>query len=670
MNAVPAIDDRTAAAIRQAIGEAAAGRLGSACEIGERALEDGGDAIALNAMLGMFRCKAGEFETALQHLRPANEARPEDVSIALNLITALVESGRNEEAFALASPELAEADRTLTVARYRGYTAQLLGDSLAAAEAYETVVAAAPDDWQSWNNLGNARLLMGDFEGAIAAFRKSLAINPEPLEPWLNLSRALIKTGGLDEAEQHLRSVAASFPTNAQPLKELYDLMRLRDRSDEKLHEILEQAVARAPNDRELLLALGAHRMLAMQLEAAEQACRTVLKTDPHDADAWLDLATFCEHMAPEKLAPLLNEVEQAGVPSPVPEIVHAFVDRRDKKYSEGLAALENVPHDFKPWMVEDLRGQFLDKLGSYDEAFAAFTRMNEGEAAEPTEVVARAAYYRSVQRERLDAMTKDWLGSWKAGAVPTDRPSPVFLVGFPRSGTTLLDTMLMGHPDASVMEEKPVLDAISRELGGFDGIAGMDEQAVKQARSQYFGGVARVGADGTRKILVDKNPFHLMHVPLIHRLFPDARFILALRHPADVLLSCYFSSFRPTPTLASFCRLDTAAEFYDIAFSMWERARELMTIDVQTILYEDLIADPAGQLRRLTGALGLEWREEMLDHRATAASRELIATASYAQVTEPIYSRSVGRWEKYRKHLEPVLPVLRPWAEKFGYEI
>lgn len=670
MTAVQALDDRTASAIREAIGLASSGRVAAACEVGERALEDGGDRTALNAMLGMLRCRLGDFDAALRNLRPAHEARPNDVPIANNLIMALVETGRHEEAFTLASLERAKTDRSLTTARYRGYVAQLLGDSAAAAEAYEMVVAAAPDDWQSWNNLGNARLLSGDFKRAVAAFRRGLGLNEGQVETWLNLARALTKDRQLDEAEEELRSAAERFPSDVRPLKELYDLMRSRERRDEALHEVLEQAVARAPDDRELLLALGGHRMLAQQLEAAERACRRVLDTDPHDADAWLDLATFWEHMAPEKLPDLLAEVEKAGVPSPVPDVIRAFVHRREKRNAEGLAALEDVPPGFKPWMVEDLRGQFLDKLSRYDEAFAAFTRMNEGEAAEAFEPLVKAEHYRSAQRERLDAMTADWLASWKAHAAAPKRPSPVFLVGFPRSGTTLLDTMLMGHPDVSVMEEKPVLDFVSREIGGFDGIPSLDAEAIERARRQYFDGVARVGGDATRKVLIDKNPFHLMQVPLIHRLFPDARFILALRHPADVLLSCYFSSFRLTPQLANFLRLDTAAEFYDLAFSSWERSRDLMPIEVETVVYEKLVEDAEAELRPVAEALGLEWRDEVLDHAGTASSRELIATASYAQVTEPIYRRSVGRWERYRTHLEPVLPVLRPWAEKFGYSI
>ena len=670
MTAVSAIDDHTAAVIRDAISLASAGHVKAACEIGERALKEGGGSVALNAMLGMLRCRSREFEAALRHLRTAHQARPDDLPIVNNLIMALVETGGHQEAFALATRERAEADRSLTTARYRGYVAQLLGDSAAAAEAYEMVVAAAPDDWQSWNNLGNARLLSGDFEGAVAAFRQSLGLNERQVETWLNLARALIKDRQLDEAEKDLRTAAERFPSDVRPLKELYDLMRSRERRDDALHEVLEQAVARAPDDRELLLALAGHRMLAQQLKAAEQACRTVLDADPHDADAWLDLATFWEHMAPERLPDLLGEIEKAGVPSPVPDVLRAFLHRRKKQYSEGLAALEHVPLGFKPWLVEDLRGQFLDKLGLYDEAFAAFTRMNEAGVAGPSDPLLKAEYYRSAHRAHLDSMTQDWLASWKGPPVALERPSPVFLVGFPRSGTTLLDTMLMGHPDVAVMEEKPVLDAISREIGGFEGISALDAGAVERARKQYFEGVTRVGGDATRKVLIDKNPFHLMHVALIHRLFPDARFILALRHPADVLLSCYFSSFRLTPQLANFLRLDTAAEFYDLAFTMGERSRELMAVDVQTVVYEQLVEDAEAQLRPVAEALGLEWRDEMLDNASTAASRDLIATASYAQVTEPIYRRSVGRWERYRAHLGPVLPVLRPWAEKFGYSI
>jgi len=170
--------------------------------------------------------------------------------------------------------------------------------------------------------------------------------------------------------------------------------------------------------------------------------------------------------------------------------------------------------------------------------------------------------------------------------------------------------------------------------------------------------------------VLIDKLPLLLNEAAFIHRIFPNATFLLALRHPADVLTSCFVANFNLNDAMCNFLRLDTAAEFYDLTFRTWENARQVLPLKVHTVIYEQMVQDPPAILRPVVEALGLEWHEGMLDHTKTAAERGLIRTASYAQVTQPIYTRSVGRWERYRKHLEPVLPVLAPWIEKFGYTI
>ncbi len=170
--------------------------------------------------------------------------------------------------------------------------------------------------------------------------------------------------------------------------------------------------------------------------------------------------------------------------------------------------------------------------------------------------------------------------------------------------------------------------------------------------------------------LLVDKNPLAINAVPFIRRLFPDAKFILALRHPCDVVLSCYVTNFRMNDGMANFVRLDTAAELYDISFSYFERVQELMPTPTHAVVYENVVADQDRELRALFEFLGLDWHDAVLDHRATALGRGRIKTASYAQVVEPIYTRSAGRWWNYRKHLEPIFPVLRPWVEKFGYSL
>jgi hypothetical protein len=225
-----------------------------------------------------------------------------------------------------------------------------------------------------------------------------------------------------------------------------------------------------------------------------------------------------------------------------------------------------------------------------------------------------------------------------------------------------------MGHPDVEIMEERPVLFRVEREFGGFDGLPTLDDEQVRQAQRRYFE-VAADYADVERNaLLVDKSPLLLNHVPTVNRLFPDAIFILAMRHPLDVILTCFTSNYRLNPSTSNFLSLDTAAEFYDLTFSLWEASRAVFRIEPHMIKYEALVENSEAELRPLSDRLGLRWQDEMLDHTSTAAKRGVIGTASYAQVTEPIYRRSVGRWERFRDQLEPVLPILTPWIEKFGY--
>jgi hypothetical protein len=136
------------------------------------------------------------------------------------------------------------------------------------------------------------------------------------------------------------------------------------------------------------------------------------------------------------------------------------------------------------------------------------------------------------------------------------------------------------------------------------------------------------------------------------------------------VVLSCYVTNFKMNDGMANFVRLDTAAELYDISFSYFERVQKLMPTPTHRVIYENVVADQDRELRALFDFLGLDWHDAVLDHQSTALGRGRIKTASYSQVVEPLYKRSAGRWQNYRKHLEPIFPVLRPWVEKFGYSL
>jgi tetratricopeptide (TPR) repeat protein len=665
----PAIDEWTAAAVQEALAAARQGRIGEAADIAERAIASGGEAITLNALLGMFKTDLGDYPGAVQNLEIAKEGRPGDVRITANLASALVSAGQFERALEVASMDLAKLDRSLQLARIRGYAAQMLGRPDDAIEAYVHVVTLAPEDWESWNNLGSARFLTGDVDGAIEAIERALSLSPDSPPARLNLARAHRDSGRLEEAERLLRKMAEDEPGDINPLIDLHDLLKVQVR-EEEIPEVIDRALQLEPDNIDLLVARGRNYGAMLDVRRSEAAFRAVLDRDPANADAFVGLATIYEHDQPDALEGLAERAALSGVEPNALSLVQAFAHRRAKRFSEGADALGQIDSEFEPARKAHLLGQMLDGLGEYDAAFAQFEAMNAVYCEDPSQPLVRAERNRARVRREMEAATPQWIASWQTPAVDHVGPSPVFLVGFPRSGTTLLDTFLMGHPDVIVMEERPVVNRLKNEAGGFEAIAALTADDVREAQRRYFEIAAEYADIGPGSLLVDKSPLLLNEAAFIHRVFPNTRFILALRHPADTVLSCYVSNFQLNNAMVNFLRMDAAAEYYDLVFRSWENARRILPLTVREIRYEDVVEDANAALRPLVAWLGLDWDDRMLDHTATATSRGLISTASYSQVTEPIYCRSVGRWENYRRHMEPVLPTLQPWATKFGYKI
>ncbi len=643
--------------------------MAEACSIGEQALEAGGDPTTIHAMLGMFQSQLGDFARAIEHLEPAHRARPGDVRIANNLASALAQENRYEEALKVVTEELVAGDPSLQLLRLRGFLAQTLEQFTTAADAYQRVVASDPNDWESWNNLGNARRSAGDFSGGVEALRRAVAINPNSAPVQLNLGTALTSAGEFDEAENQLRQMADAFPSDPKPLRELHRMYTLQARDEEALAAI-EDAVERDPDDLELRLALAAHRLSIQKHSAAEAAYLEVVKRDSKNSLANLGLAVVFELTNRlDDLSNLIGQAEQRGVEPDALNFIRAFDHRRCRRFEQGLEALRQVPAELESARRAHLLGQLEDGAGHYDAAFAAFERMNDIQRADISQPEERAASYRRIIRQQFETVTAEWASSWKQVQLD-ERPSPIFLVGFPRSGTTLLDTFLMGHPSLEVLEEEPMLRHAHEQLTGFGSLATAPKGEIEAARGAYFEAAAKLTPLDPGKRLVDKNPLAMNALPLIRRLFPDAKIILALRHPCDVALSCFTTNFKLNDGMSNFLRLDSTAELYDLSFSYFERARQVFDPPVHTVGYESLVENQDRELRALFEFLELTWEERVLDHEATARGRGHIKTASYAQVVEPIYKRSAGRWQNYRRQLEPIIPTLLPWIEKFGYEI
>lgn len=271
------------------------------------------------------------------------------------------------------------------------------------------------------------------------------------------------------------------------------------------------------------------------------------------------------------------------------------------------------------------------------------------------------------------ERMTAADAARWSRLAAPGMRQSPVFVVGFPRSGTTLVEQMLDAHPALQAMDERPYFTMLTDQL---------EEHGVRVPRQ--LDTLTQADCDELRKgylmlvcsriqrrwgqRLVDKNPLNMLRLPLIHRMFPDARFILMLRHPGDVLISNYMQSYRSAVMMAASLSLESLATAYGQAFEYWFHHAALLQPAVLEVRYEELVADPDAQAARLAAWLELDDAEPMLRVAQHAREKGFIGTPSYAQVIEPIHGRAIGRWQRYRPWLDGPLRTLAPVLARLGY--
>lgn len=566
-------------------------------------------------------------------------------------------------------------------------------------------------DVLAWQILGAARLNRDDPQEAATALERATRLDPTDAHGPANLGVAYRRLGRLTEAEASYREAIVRDQTLAAAPANLGRLLHAQERWDEA-EACYRQALALAPNNRGVRLELGNILQDRGRLQEAEATYRELLERDPQSLDGLNNLGSVLRHLgraeeaeaqyraalalAPENpgihanIAELLDATNQTEALrahlAQVPAAAEAFAGialararqlRHDGQWEEASALLR--AHD---WSQSEqlhaacgalaLLGELEDRLQRPAQAWAAFTAANATAARlYARHGVNRAPYVAQITQLR-QVFRPLWVAQWRR--LEREAAAPVFLVGFPRSGTTLLDTVLRSHPAVSVIEEQPTLRPLQAALAELEQTQGdvlgpLDEATADALRERYLSARARYDDhQGQRPVVIDKMPLNLIWAGHLARLFPQARFILALRHPCDCVLSCWMHHFQPNVAMASFLDLEQAAALYDQVMGLWQQYRALLPLQVHELRYEDLVAEFEPTVTGLLGFLGLAWDPAVLRYAETAQARGMIRTPSYNQVTQPIYTRASGRWERYREHLAPVLPVLLPWAAHFGY--
>ena len=514
-----------------------------------------------------------------------------------------------------------------------------------AISSYERALELKPNYAEAHNNLGNAFKKLREFEKAIPCFERSLELLPNDPEVLCNLGNAFFDMGELERA-----------------------VIRY------------ERAIKIQPKYPEAHVRLGdAYWRLDEFAKAADSFLRA-REQNPSSPEIHYRLCNFYEkNNRNDDLWTALTEAKKwCSADDPFIAISSAHLMLNDGDLDGAIELAESTSSELDDAELHAARsfllGTLYDRLGEVEQAFHYFQEGNDLVKASPAaEQISGAAGLLKLKllKERF---SPDWVSSWKPVDCEMERNDPVFLVGFPRSGTTLLDTMLRSHRDISVVEEQPCVREVYKALGqlpgGYpDGLAELDPANFRALRQVYFAELDRfLTPDDNNKTIIDKLPLNIIHSGLIQRIFPNARFTFAQRHPCDCVLSCFMQNFRINEATANFLNLEEAAEYYDRVMDQWQNYQEILPLKVHTIVYEDLIESLEGTIKPLFDFLGVDWDECVKKYATTAQNRGTIRTPSYNQVTQPLYKRASGRWEKYAEQMKPALPTLAPWAMRMGY--
>lgn len=495
-------------------------------------------------------------------------------------------------------------------------------------------------------------------------------------------AEALRGAGRIEEAGQLLNQALSAAPNDTATIIEIGRLLAAEERNEEAI-EAFKAALALQPDSLEAWNALGAAHAGARNFPEARAAFGRAASLAPRDPGPVASLA-FIEARDGrlEEARKLANATLGLQPDHPLAALTLARVDVDQQDFEAARARLDGLLagdqlNRAQRQIALGLLADALHGSGRYDEAFAAYVRVKDVFARQ------HAARYGAggPVENHLDFIRR--LGAWFERQDPRDWSRPVdkkaagspvgrhvFLLGYLRSGVTLVESILATLPDTRVLEEGATLQAADlaflRNDETLDKLNPLDVALAEQARTAYWRRVREAVPDVDGKIFVDMSPLYGIKLPMIARLFPDAVVVFCRRDPRDVVLSCLRRNFSPNALTFQLTSLEGIARHYDAAMSLTERHLGGLPLPCHVVEYSRLVGEFDESTRVLAEFVGAPWTDQVRDFSGTAA-RLHIKTPSAPQVRRGLFDGG-GQWRQYRKQMEPVLPILEPWVTRYGY--
>jgi tetratricopeptide (TPR) repeat protein len=520
-----------------------------------------------------------------------------------------------------------------------------------------------------------AALDAGDLDNAARLSEQALKSGLQHPAPLCVMAMAHEFSWRFEEAIPYLRRALELLPTDSSMMAALARCLLAVERPAEAL-AVLEPAVQLAPSYANAHAYRGQALGRLGRIAEEEQSYARALELDPANLTAKAGLASLSSHFGEHRQARALAlEVLEAAPNSETAALVVAQADMAEGSPAAAEARIRGLIAEQGPSpSLSSYLGDALDAQDRVQEAFDAYSQSGEAlhrlhEGQYPGDSILKAAERRAGLLERLPA------DSWPSPRA--DRPEPagaethVFLLGFARSGTTLLELALQGDEQVEVLQEQVALADALHHFAGPDGLNRLlmaTDAELAPFRTAYWRRARSAGATLERRLFVDKQPMNTLHLPVIARLFPGAKVLFARRDPRDVVLSCFRRRFLMNPYTYHLLTAEGAAQLYAAAMQVADSMGRLASLDTLVVGHEDLVDDFDREMSRVCGFLGLDRSDALRSFAGRVRSRG-VATPSASQLARGLNADGVGQWRRYARQLEPLTPLLQPWVERFGYD-
>lgn len=538
--------------------------------------------------------------------------------------------------------------------------------------AFQNAVKLKPHYIEARNNLALTLHNIGEHQKAAKEFRKAISANPNNAVFHFNIANLYRDMDDTINSKKHyFKSIALN--SNLPEAFNNLGMLFWNQGDIKEAYQYWKIGIKNAPENIDLISNIGAFYWVSSEPKMAETYWLKGLQLSPGNTTI---VAQYCEMLEKlnrlDEIAFLLNSAS-----SSTNDILflNARLKFRQKNYDEALDIYKQIdPLKLSPQKVPFYYtnlGILLEKFGKFDEAFRAFEKKNRYiETQLDYDNTSRDLYRKSKASDIKNLKYAKQLRSPNRANMQNASIQYSFMIGFPRSGTTLLDTILRSHSKIDVLEETTCLEKSISKVNNFNwNLAKGSEDPLVQAREIYQKEVTKFKTSGT-DCLVDKMPLHIFDIPKISKIFPNSKFILALRHPLDSILSCWSQSFKLNSAMSNFTRLETTVELYCLAMDMFLECQKRLDIDVFKIKYEELVLDFELNIQNLLKFLGLEWEETVQEYQKTALERSIINTPSYSQVTQALYTGSIDRWQNYNVHFQPYKEKVAKYCDEFSYSL